>query len=404
MSDTSNDRGPIDQGMAQQVVNESMDLGLSADDLGINREDVFADLDLENDPALGHNDFDDLSVDGNQQQQQPNQNQNRQQPNQNNQQQPNQQQNFQQQDPNQNRPLPQYALVKPDAKGNLVDTNGQIIARAGGEARHYQKFARHFEAPLRAAAQRIAQGGQQNQTLQGNLDQAIQIGEQLVNRVRELSANQQNGNMEREFGLTRDELIQAATFARQAKSDPASAIKSVLTLAAARGIDIKTVLGPNAAGGGIDTKAILDLIKGEIATAVKPINERTATETQREQQQQQFNQAVTQIQNEARQFFERTPDAVPYLEAFRQIKTDPNLRHLGMDHIWSEIQLRLARGGFTPQTYMQRTRQQNSNGMTMPSGRSRGTYTPPDSQQRDNGMAPVSTSYDDIVRDLLRST
>lgn len=401
MSDTygngSESRGQVDQGMAQQVVNESMDLGLSADDLGIDRDNVFEGLDLENDPALGENEFDDLSMpqEGQRQDQQP----------QNQQQQPQRQQPNQQQQQPQRQNLPQYALVKPDNKGNLIDANGQIIARAGSEARHYQKFQRHFEAPLRAAAQRIEQGGHQNRQLNENLNQAVQIGEQLVAKVRELSASQSSG-IDKEFGLTRDELIQAATFARQAKTDPASALKSVLTMAAARGIDLKSILGPNAPQGGLDMKVIQDLIASQIQTAIKPVTERNQQEQQREQQQQEFNAAVTQIQNEARSFFERTPDAVPFLEAFRKIKTDPNLRHLGMDHIWTEIQLRLARSGHSPQSYMAAMRQQTPNGGTMPNGRSRGgmSYEQPSHQQRDGSMAPVSQSYDDIVRDLLRST
>lgn len=388
--------GTVDQGTARQVVEDNLSLGLTADDLGIDRENVFEGLDLGDEDDEG---FDDLRSEGNQntQQQQPQERQ-QQQPNYQTQQQPNQQQQ-------QNR-LPQYALVKPDQKGNLVDSNGQIIARAGAEARHYQKFSRHFEAPLRAAATQITQARQQAQQFQNNLNQAVEIGQQLATKVRELTAAQSNG-LEQQFGITRDELIQAATFARQAKSDPASALKSLLTMAAARGIDLKSVLGPNAPNGGLDLKAVTDLIKGEISTAIKPLQDRTAQEQQQAERQQAFQQEVQRIQTEAKNFFTNTPDAVPFLEAFRAIKTDPNLRHLSMEHVWSEIQLKLARAGHTPQSYIQamRGRQQRPNGGTMPQGRPRGTIQPDGPRGGSQSeMAPVSTSYEDIVRDLLRST
>lgn len=390
-NDGSESRGPIDQGLANDIVGDNLQIGLNADDLGIDREDVFEGLDLEED--MTQQGFDDLSAES----QQTQQRQERQQP----------EFRTQQQQQPQQRPLPQHSLVKPDNKGNLVDANGQIIARAGAEARHYQKFAKHFEAPLRAAASQIAQARQGHSRLQNNLNQAVEIGQQLAERVRELSTQQQNGDFGREFGLSRDEMIQAATFARQAKADPASALKSLLTLAAARGIDLKSVLGPNAQGAGLDTKAILDLVRGEITNAVKPIQDRTAAEKQQQEQQREFQNQVTAIQNEARSFFESTPDAVPFLEAFRAIKTDPNLRHLSMAHIWSEIQLRLARSGHSPQSYINTMRQKQQgirNGMTMPRGRQRGTMAAPEAPASSReGMAPVATSYEDIVRDLLRS-
>lgn len=388
-------QGNVDQNTANQVVSDNLDLGLTPDDLGLNSEDVLADIDLDNDPDLGHDDFDDLSVREPVQQQQQNVQQ-QQQPTQQ-QQQPNQQQQ---------RQLPSYALVKPDGKGNLVDANGQIVARAGAEARHYNKFARHFEAPLREAARRIEAGGQQVAELRGNLDKAVEIGNSLIQKVRELQSTQGQSDIAKNFGLSQDEMIQAATFARQAKNDPANAIKSILTMAAARGIDLKSVLGPNA-NSGIDTKSLLDLVKNEIANAVKPINDRTTVEAQREQQQRDFQAAVETIQNEARQFFNRTPDAVPFLEAFRKIKTDPNLRGLSMDHIWSEIQLRLMRMGHTPQSFMEAQRRgQQPNGGTMPNGRQRGNYVPPQQQRNvdNNSMAPVSKSYNEIVREILSAT
>jgi hypothetical protein len=384
----------VDQNVANEVVNDN--LGFSADDLGIDRDNIFEDLDLGDEGDEG---FDDLTSDSGQQQQSaPPQ----QRDNQNNQ----QQQNFQPQQQQPQTRIPQYALVKPDQKGNLVDSNGSIIARAGAEARHYQKFSKHFEAPLRSAAQQISQARQSAETYQNNLNQAVEIGQQLAGKIREMSAQNQQG-LEQQFGISRDELIQAATFARQAKSDPASALKSLLTMAAARGIDLKSVLGPNAQSPQFDLKAVTDLIKGEIATAVKPLQDRTAQEQQQTQQREAFQQEVTRIQTEAKSFFSGTPDAVPFLEAFRAIKTDPNLRNLSMSHIWSEIQLKLAKAGHTPQSYinMMRSKQQRPNGGTMPQGRPRASIQPdgPRGGSKGGDMAAVSTSYEDIVRDLLRS-
>jgi hypothetical protein len=389
--------GQVDQNTARQVVNDNMDLGLSADDLGMDRDDPFEGLDLGdgNDDLEVSSDLDDLSLEAPQPQTQQNQQQQQPAPG-------------QQPQPQGGKPLPQYALVKPDGKGNLVDGNGQIVARAGAEARNYQKFARHFEAPLRAAATQIAATNQRAQQVESNLQQAIQIGEQLTERVRQLATEASNNNVAQTFGLSQDELVRAATFAKQAKADPASAIKSILTMAAAHGIDMKSVLGPNAQGAGFDPKSLLELIKGEISQAVKPLNDRTAQEQQQQQQQQAFQAEVGRIQTEARTFFSRTPDAVPFLEAFRAIKTDPNLRGLSMEHVWSEIQLKLAKSGHTPASYIQavRAKQQNPNGGTMPTGRARAQPVAPaaPASQQNEHMAPVSTSYEDIVRDLLRST
>lgn len=71
--------------------------------------------------------------------------------------------------------LPQSAEVKPDGKGNLVDAQGNIVARSGKEARLYQD-AHKAKSEL---GQLRLQSEHQVKDLSSRLQRAIEIAKDL---------------------------------------------------------------------------------------------------------------------------------------------------------------------------------------------------------------------------------
>src|SRR3989304_7853366 len=83
------------------------------------------------------------------------------------------------------------------------------------------------------------------------LNEAVRIGTELHTQYKTLN---EAGNIASKAGLTNDEHMQAVQFASEAKRDPVTAIKKLLTLAATRGIDLTQIgLQP----GAVDPKSLV---------------------------------------------------------------------------------------------------------------------------------------------------
>jgi len=268
--------------------------------------------------------------------------------------------------------LPTGAEVKADGKGNLVSADGKIVARAGKEARLYQDLHK-----TRGQAQTL-QG--QLQDVTGRLQKAVEIGQQVHRDL--LAARQQNDSV-KQFGLDQGEHLTALRLFKELRDNPKEAIKNILTRAATNGINIAELGG---APGGIDSKSLIDVIRQEIGTAVNPLRERTEADRQQAARTAQEQEQRTKIGGEINTFFGANPEARQYLPVFTQtIKQFPDMT---LGETWARIQLHLATN---PPNGGARTRQQ---GRSLPSGRS----VPP---QGDGELAPVSDSYESIVRAAL---
>lgn len=367
---------PRDDNAANELVRENF--GLTADDLGMNKgEDSFFtddddDLPKEmngNEPGSddpGHDD----NVPGDEpdplfeEPPQPQQQQQRPQP----------------QAPKPQKGIPQMAEVRPDGKGNLIDkATGKIVARAGSEARMYQKMHNTVKAYQHLE--------HTQRDTQSRLEKAIQLGTEMFNRIKTLQENQAATSPSK-YGLNDMEAIEALNFAKEAKTDPVGTIKKLLTKAASSGIDLTSI---GLSGGNFDPKSLMDLVRGEIGKAMNPLHERSQRETAQEQQQREAKEREDQANRDLTDFLGANPDARQFLPVFHQVYSQPQFQHMSLGEVWSRIQLNLLKNQQRP-VNQQRGRQ------PVPSGR-RGV---PGGQAPKGDLAPVSDSYEDIVGDILK--
>jgi chromosome segregation ATPase len=248
--------------------------------------------------------------------------------------------------------------------------------------------------------QQLAQTTEQANTaindLRGRLNQAVDIGMQLSARNK---AIQEAGNLATQHGLNDSEHLQAVQLARQAKSDPVGALKSLLTRAHAAGIDL-TSLGLQP--GGFDTKSLMDMVRAEIANGTAPIRERVNQESQRETQQREAAQAQESVKQELNSFLTQNPAARQWLPAFKEIYSRPELAKMSLGEVWSRLQLNLLQRGIDPNNPQKQQRSPNPPQRRLPNGRGN---PPGGGRERAQplDLAPVSTSYEDIVKGVLGS-
>lgn len=371
----------VNQDTANQVVNES--LGLSMDDLGGNaHEEAFTDDqheadDLGSDNSSGSNVGNDNDFDSDPQPQQRFQ--------------PEPEPDFlaaPQQQPNQQQ-LPRQSEVRPDNKGNLVDKKtGQIVAKAGAEARMYQSLHR-----TRQAHQALQT---EHSDTVARLNKAVEIGTQMFERLQKMQTEQTELSPTR-YNLSNQEAIEAMNFAKEAKVDPVGTIKKLLTRAASNGIDLQSI---GLAGGNFDPKSLMDLVRGEITQHMQPLRERQQQETAQQQREREENESLEASKTELNTFLTKNPEARAYLPAFQKVYERPEFQNMSLGEVWSRIQLNLLRRGQDPsQQQRPANQQQRRQQPRMPNGRQR----QPQGRQQQNAMAPVSASYEDIVRDLTKN-
>lgn len=282
------------------------------------------------------------------------------------------------------RPLPKKAEVKADRNGNLINAKGEVVARAGREARHYQNWQR-AQSRITNMETQYAQASERFQRL-GTLAQQL-ADENDRYRAQEAEITK--------LGLAPAERLQALAFAAEAKRDPKAAVKKMLTLAATNGINLAE-LGEGAQGG-LDPKSLLDIIRTEIQNATNPLkedNERRQQQTQQEQEQQQRQEAAL---SHVQQFFGQNPEAVPYEPLFRQLLQHPVTRKMSLGEMWARIQLNLERNSRRERTPQNRQR----GAPRMPAGR--GSVGPVGEDRVRTDLAPVGSSYGDIIREVMRS-
>lgn len=283
--------------------------------------------------------------------------------------------------------LPKTAEVKADQKGNLVDAKGQIVARAGAEARLYQR------------AQKATQDAQQaRQTIEairtdlsGRLERAVEIAREQHQKVQEYEARDQQIKA---LGLTPQDQLEALQYFVEGKSNPVQLIKKLLTKAAASGINMSE-LGINA--GGFDVKALTEQIQQQITREMEPLRKRQEDENKARERTAAEQRELEETTREVNSFFARNKDAVPYIPVLEQLMRDPRTRHLSLAELWLNLKDRVNLSD-------QRQRQQNSRERSIPNGRRRpiDSIRDDDEMSRGNEMATVDQSYDQILRDVMK--
>jgi hypothetical protein len=286
-----------------------------------------------------------------------------------------------------------------DQKGNLVDPRtGEIIARAGSEARIYQRIHKQATDYIRGASGRIQ--GHLEQERQ-KLSRAVDIGLDFEKQLNEARGQLQKINA---FELQPDQLLEAGQLYKQAQTDPVGVLKNLLTRAALSGIDI-TQLGFDSQN--LDSRSVLDMVRAEIAKGVKPVQDYAAQRTKEQETQQVEQKYLTEARTQVESFFQSTPQAVPFMNIFHQVLQQPQFQQMSLGAIWDKVQLHLMRRGidpFNPQPQRQQNIQTRDNrpSRSLPNGRSMAPGgNDSGNRQQNAGVAHPSKSYDAIIRELL---
>lgn len=279
------------------------------------------------------------------------------------------------------------AETKFDKEGNLVRvSDGQIVARKGREARYYQEGQK--------ARREVETQSRRVRDVEDRLNAAIKIGQNLDTQLRVFQGQEANI---KQLGLSAADQLSALRLFADLKSNPVNAIKTILTRAQARGITMDQLGLGTAGNGGVDAKSLADLINEQIQTQFAPIQQRLGQVQQTEQQRQQHEQAVQEATREIETFFDRNPDAKPYLKIFNEVIQNPQTRNMTYGEIWAKIQLNLARQQMRRPTGGQRGQRSFTPPPRgrMPQGRGR-----PDAARRDEVANPM-VDYDDILHGVL---
>jgi hypothetical protein len=295
------------------------------------------------------------------------------------------------------------ATFRQDQKGNLIDTRtGELIARAGSEARIYQRVHKQASDYIRAAT-----GNIQNQMSaeRGKLNRAVEIGLGFEKELSELKGyvNQINA-----FQLPKEGLIEAAQYYKQAQTDPVGVLKSLLTRAALSGIDISQLgMDPK----GVDPQTMMEMVRREIQAGIKPVSEYTTQQQRVQQEKQVESQYLRQAETLVSDFFGRTKEAIPYTHIFHAVLQQPQFQHMSLGEIWDKIQLHLMRNGVDPRQAPSRAQRQRLSGTqdgrapsrSLPNGQGMAPSGGDMNGRGPAGPAHPSMSYDAIIREVLGS-
>ena len=296
------------------------------------------------------------------------------------------------------------ADFRQDKKGNLVDAKtGEIIAKAGSEARIYQRVHKQATDYIKAAT-----GNVQNQMQQerGKLNRAVEIGLSFEKELSELRSTFKQLNA---YELPKEGLLEAASYYKQAQSDPVGVLKNLLTRAALSGIDISQLGMDNK---GIDPKTLVEQIRKEIQAGIAPVQQFTSQQQKVQNERQVEAKYQQQAEVQVQQFFGSTPQAVPYTHIFHAVLSQPQFQHMSLGEIWDKVQLHLIRNGVDPRQPPSRSQRQRLNGTTngqrpsvsLPSGQGMAPSGGNGNGRGPAGPAHPSLSYDAIIREVLGNT
>jgi hypothetical protein len=202
-------------------------------------------------------------------------------------------------------------FLRQDNAGNLVIGDGVIIA-AKGPARTYYENIKKEGREARDEAQRLAISN-------------IELGKQfkaLYNEFNTIKDSPAHKSLEVQTGMSAPEINDALQLMKQYKVDPITAIKSLLTQARMRGIDLNSI-GIN---GGIDPATVQSSIEKAIEARFARQNETAQSQTDPQETAEQ----------EVREFLGAYPDAAQYADIIAKAKD--RFPEKPLEVIWLEYQ------------------------------------------------------------------
>jgi hypothetical protein len=271
---------------------------------------------------------------------------------------------------------------KPDAKGNVVNGQNEIVARAGKEARIFWNGEKHRKASERAQTQL--------RDTAGRLNRVTTIAERLYADNNAYKAQRQAIE---QLGIKPEEQISAMQLYTQLLAKPKETIQKLLTRAAANGITIDSTPGGNNNG----QPDIVNVVKELLGTEIKPLKEFVTSQQARDTAQREHLQARQAVQTEVETWFGQNPEARPHAQVIQRVLRDPRYSNMSLGEVWARIQLHQARNP------SKRGLRDSMNGSRRSTSRHRGS--PPTGRgmppMGTSQMADVNESWDTIVRETL---
>ena len=306
---------------------------------------------------------------------------------------PNEEPDLPMQLPQQQRPQPQYDPENPrgyqrignlfaDDKGNIVTRDGRIMAAAGEPARHWTNMSR--------AASQVGTLQRQNEALTRERESQ----RELIDRARELV------ELPNSLGISRDDYNLGVQLIAAWNRDPLTVCRDMVARTMARGHNATDILGKEA-GNAIEMSALRQLI-----------NEATAGQRQREEQDRTVATQRTEAEQKYNAFMTRYPDAAPHADAIANFMRE---NRMSAEEAYHEIRYFALQHGFDfsqplgPQVAarqaQERMQPQQPNGRTqrapMVNGGGGGNR---DHLTTQANYADANASWSEILDDVMRRT
>ena len=247
---------------------------------------------------------------------------------------------------------------------DLVDKEGNVIARGGKERRFYEQ--------LQVNKQQNSTLNQQVQQLQGQLD--------AVNNA---------GTLGTQYDLSPEELTTGAQIVKSFKEDPVATVKYLLTQAQAAGHNVDDI-----ATGGADMSAIKQMVNEAVSPLVQDREQRVETEQNQQKAMEVYNGFMSQY-----------PDAQMHENSLaRLLESNQNLTpeaaYFKLKNFYLEkgLDFSVPLETLAQQEQQRKQTPEVNTQQTLPSGGNIPAQNVTDTAD----IADVGTSYDDIIRQSMR--
>ena len=265
-------------------------------------------------------------------------------------------------------------LFRTNARGDIVDARGSVVAPSGGARAIFHKLwphIDHYEQRASAAETRLQ-----------NYEAANKIA--------------------KDAGLTIEDQSAALTFMTQWKKSPKETIKTMLQLAQNGGIDVTDIVQ---GGGGLTAAAVKDMVAELLDTRLTRFDP-LVSNLQQQQQENELNDVAKQRYDE---FIEQFPDARTHEDSIANV-----MRDKGVDsrEAYYLVRLFATQNGLdwskplAPQAVaMQQKQNKRPSGggvdRDLPDMRGRGGNANDTVKANSRGFADVDDSYDSIAREVF---
>lgn len=247
---------------------------------------------------------------------------------------------------------------------DLLDENGNVIAKAGAERRFY-------EENVRLKRERELFNTQVMPKLKSNYDAMVAKVTAYDNAIKSMNSGD----------LTPQDIQTGLDLIRQWKKSPQDTLKFLLTQAKSYGMNIDGI-------GGVDASAINQMLDEKL----KPFIQEREANIRRQQIEQQSV-------NEYNNFIQRYPDAVNHTDELAYLlRKNPNM---SLDAVYYMLRNHYSSKGYdfnTPLAEILQKSVNNKVNMTMP-------HTNPGNnvEKVTQTVAPINKSYDTIIKEVLKN-